>query len=77
MADFEKRVTAGRDAIVNEFACIDCHKFREGGELGKTPDLTGYASREWLTAFISIRRMSASIATRTIACRRSLRTPAT
>ena len=53
MADLEKRVTAGRDAIVNEFACIDCHKFREGGALGSAPDLTGYASREWLTAFIA------------------------
>ena len=31
MADFDKRVAAGRDAIVNEFACIDCHKFRDEG----------------------------------------------
>ena len=52
-AEEESRVAAGREAIVNEFACIDCHKFRENGELGLAPDLTGYASREWLTAFIS------------------------
>jgi len=52
-AEEESRVAAGRDAIDNEFACIDCHKFRENGELSLAPDLTGYASREWLTAFIS------------------------
>ena len=46
-------MTAGRKAIVNVFACIDCHKFRNDGELGHAPGLTGYASREWLTAFIS------------------------
>jgi ubiquinol-cytochrome c reductase cytochrome b subunit len=53
LADFDKRVAAGRDAVVNEFACIDCHKFRDDGALGGAPDLTGYASREWLTAFIA------------------------
>jgi len=47
-----ERVPAGREAIVNEFACIDCHKFHDDGELGLAPDLTGYASREWLTALI-------------------------
>ena len=51
--DLDERIAAGRDAIVNEFACIDCHKFHEDGELGLAPDLTGYASREWLTEFIS------------------------
>jgi mono/diheme cytochrome c family protein len=53
VADFETRIAAGREAIVNEFACIDCHKFRDAGELGLAPDLTGYASRAWLTEFIS------------------------
>jgi ubiquinol-cytochrome c reductase cytochrome b subunit len=52
-ADLEKRIAAGRDAIVNEFACIDCHKFHDNGELGLAPDLTGYASRDWLAAFIA------------------------
>jgi ubiquinol-cytochrome c reductase cytochrome b subunit len=33
--------------------CIDCHKFRDLGELGTAPDLTGYASREWLLGMIS------------------------
>jgi mono/diheme cytochrome c family protein len=49
----EERVVAGRNAIVNEFACVDCHKFHDDGELGLAPDLTGYASRDWLTAFIA------------------------
>jgi mono/diheme cytochrome c family protein len=53
VADLEKRVEAGRKAMVDVFACIDCHKFREEGALGGAPDLTGYASSEWLTAFIS------------------------
>jgi hypothetical protein len=53
IADLDERVTAGREAIVNEFACIDCHKFHDNGDLGLAPDLTGYASREWLNAFIS------------------------
>jgi ubiquinol-cytochrome c reductase cytochrome b subunit len=47
-----ERLDEGRKAIVEEFACIDCHKFRDDGALGSAPDLTGYASREWLTAFI-------------------------
>ena len=44
---------AGRAVIVKEFACIECHKFRSDGEVGNAPDLTGYASRDWLTAFLS------------------------
>jgi ubiquinol-cytochrome c reductase cytochrome b subunit len=53
VADLDKHVAAGREVIVKEFACIECHKFRGDGELGNAPDLTGYASRDWLTAFIS------------------------
>jgi ubiquinol-cytochrome c reductase cytochrome b subunit len=49
----EGRLAAGREAILKELTCIDCHKFHDNGELGLAPDLTGYASREWLTAFIS------------------------
>jgi ubiquinol-cytochrome c reductase cytochrome b subunit len=52
-ANLENRIAAGRDALLNEFACIDCHKFHDDGELGLAPDLTGYASREWLAAFIA------------------------
>lgn len=46
-------VEFGRKAIVEEFSCIDCHKFHDDGSLGMAPDLTGYASREWLREFIS------------------------
>jgi ubiquinol-cytochrome c reductase cytochrome b subunit len=53
LPDLDKRIASGRDAIVNVFACIDCHKFHDDGALGSAPDLTGYASREWITAFIS------------------------
>jgi ubiquinol-cytochrome c reductase cytochrome b subunit len=51
--DIPERVAAGREAMINEFTCIECHKLGDDGELGMAPDLTGYASREWLTAFIS------------------------
>jgi ubiquinol-cytochrome c reductase cytochrome b subunit len=47
------RAAAGREAIVKEFACTECHKFHDEGEIGNAPDLTGYASREWLTGFLS------------------------
>jgi ubiquinol-cytochrome c reductase cytochrome b subunit len=53
VADLDERVAAGREAIVNEFACTDCHKFHDEGGLGMAPDLTGYGSREWLREFIS------------------------
>ena len=53
VADLDKRLAAGREAIVKDFSCVDCHKFHDQGELGNAPDLTGYASHDWLTAFIS------------------------
>ncbi len=46
-------IAAGRNVIVEEFACTDCHRFHDDGELGMAPDLTGYASADWLRAFIS------------------------
>jgi ubiquinol-cytochrome c reductase cytochrome b subunit len=51
--ELDQRIAAGREAIVAEFVCIDCHKFHDDGFLGMAPDLTGYASREWLTEFVS------------------------
>ncbi len=33
-------------------SCADCHKFRDEGELGEGPDLTGYMSRQWLIDFV-------------------------
>jgi ubiquinol-cytochrome c reductase cytochrome b subunit len=50
--DIPARVAAGREAMINEFTCVECHKFGDDGELGMAPDLTGYASREWLAAFM-------------------------
>ena len=52
-ASIDERVAAGRDAMVNEFVCIDCHKFHDDGDIGLAPDLTGYASPDWLRAFIA------------------------
>lgn len=54
-ADRQEQATieTGRAALAETFACTDCHKFRETGDLGTAPDLTGYGSREWLVDFIS------------------------
>lgn len=51
-ADANGAIAAGKDALVNNFSCIDCHKFHDNGELGSAPDLTGYGSREWMMAFV-------------------------
>jgi ubiquinol-cytochrome c reductase cytochrome b subunit len=34
-------------------ACTDCHKFHEIDNAGDGPDLTDFASKAWLVAFIS------------------------
>lgn len=39
--------------LVAELGCTECHKFHGEGDLGLAPDLTGYASHEWLTSMIS------------------------
>ena len=56
-AEADKRdaaaIEAGRKLIENEDHCAGCHKFRDAGELGSAPDLTGYGSREWLIGMIS------------------------
>jgi ubiquinol-cytochrome c reductase cytochrome b subunit len=46
-------IAAGKTALVDDFACTDCHKFYEDGDLGYATDLTGYGSREWLIEFIA------------------------
>ena len=46
-------IAAGREALIGQFACIDCHKFHDDGDLGSYPDLTGYGSAKWLTEFIA------------------------
>ncbi len=34
-------------------SCVDCHKFRDQGDLGSAPDLTGYGSRDGLVKMIT------------------------
>lgn len=46
-------IEAGRKLIAGELGCTDCHRFRDQGELGSAPDLTGYGSREWLAGMIA------------------------
>ncbi len=53
-ADEAPLIADGRKAIKGELlGCTDCHKFGKEGDTGPAPDLTGYGSREWLSAFIS------------------------
>lgn len=44
-------IAAGRE-LVATLSCTDCHKYRDKGDLGSAPDLTGYASRDWLAGII-------------------------
>ena len=45
-------IKAGVTLMTDKFGCCDCHHFRDKGELGSAPDLTGYGSREWLIGMI-------------------------
>jgi ubiquinol-cytochrome c reductase cytochrome b subunit len=47
------QIEAGRKLIANDERCAQCHKFRDAGEVGIAPDLTGYGSRQWLIDYIS------------------------
>jgi len=51
----ESLIAAGSKALIGgTLSCMDCHKFHDSGEeFGTAPDLTGYASRDWLVALIS------------------------
>ncbi len=47
-------IAEGKQALGGAaLGCIDCHKYYEVGEKVAAPDLAGYGSREWLTAFIA------------------------
>ena len=47
-------IEQGRAFLATETArCTECHQFRKKDEDATAPDLTGYASREWLIAIIS------------------------
>jgi ubiquinol-cytochrome c reductase cytochrome b subunit len=52
-AKSQKPIEEGRELIVGDFGCIDCHKFRDQGKLGMAPDLTGYGSKVWIAEFTS------------------------
>ncbi len=44
---------AATEDAESEYSCTDCHKFRDEGDLGSAPDLTGYGSESWLVELIS------------------------
>ena len=47
-------IAQGRTFMASDTArCTECHQFHKKDEDATAPDLTGFASREWLTAFIS------------------------
>ena len=57
-ADADQRdatlIESGRAFIATDTArCTECHQFRKKDEEATAPDLTGYASREWLIGLIS------------------------
>jgi ubiquinol-cytochrome c reductase cytochrome b subunit len=46
-------ITNGAALLQGDMKCTDCHQFRVRDENASAPDLTGYASREWLMKIIS------------------------
>jgi mono/diheme cytochrome c family protein len=55
-AEQDGTLEKGRKALTEAFesySCVDCHKFRDEGDLGAAPDLTGWASKDWLVRFIT------------------------
>ena len=46
-------IEEGRVLIQSGTKCTDCHQFRKPDEEASAPNLTGYASRQWLVDFIS------------------------
>jgi ubiquinol-cytochrome c reductase cytochrome b subunit len=46
-------IAEGRNLLLNsQVRCTECHQFQKRDEDATAPDLTGYGSRAWLTAFI-------------------------
>lgn len=43
-------IEQGRAHVRDTFACTDCHAFRKPDEEASGPELTGWASREWIMA---------------------------
>jgi len=55
-AEEDKTLEKGRAAMsdsLGNYSCTDCHKFRDTGDLGSAPDLTGWGSKDWLVRFIT------------------------
>jgi ubiquinol-cytochrome c reductase cytochrome b subunit len=46
-------IEEGRKLMTDQLECIDCHEWRNGDGDATAPWLTGYGSREWLTAIIA------------------------
>jgi ubiquinol-cytochrome c reductase cytochrome b subunit len=51
-ADANGTIEAG-SAACSDLGCADCHQWGDAGDLGTAPDLTGYASADWLREFIA------------------------
>jgi ubiquinol-cytochrome c reductase cytochrome b subunit len=45
-------IQAGRTSFSGDLTCGECHTFHNHDDNATGPDLTGYASREWLVSFI-------------------------
>jgi ubiquinol-cytochrome c reductase cytochrome b subunit len=48
-----QEIADGGELITGDLYCTDCHHYGDAGELGSAPDLSGYASREWLAGIIA------------------------
>jgi ubiquinol-cytochrome c reductase cytochrome b subunit len=46
-------IKEGRQLIVEDFGCTNCHRFHDKGTPGMAPELTGYGSAQWTAAMIS------------------------
>ncbi|MDB6066968.1 MAG: menaquinol-cytochrome reductase [Pedosphaera sp.] len=46
-------IAEGRNLLRDSMRCTDCHQFRVKDPDADAPDLTGYASREWLIKFLN------------------------
>jgi mono/diheme cytochrome c family protein len=49
-------IMRGKVAFETTFStasCVDCHKFHDKGDVGAAPELTGWASQDWLERFIA------------------------
>ncbi len=45
-------IAAGKDHLLDDLGCADCHEFHFEDEDASAPDLTGYGSRDWLVRMI-------------------------